>query len=186
MPAGIFPRDRVTSVHRHLTDPTGAAIFRVEGKTPHPVLPRRLMAKLFTGWMVETVLFSPGIVLAPCGPWRVTVTHAIRCGWMVLLVSAFAAAASAQEQDAIDAGRKVFAAQKCSICHSVGGQGNPRGVLDGVGSKHSADVIREWLMNAPEMAAKVKAERKPAMKVFAGLPKEEMDALVTYLASLKK
>ena len=113
-------------------------------------------------------------------------THAMRCGWVVALVLAFAAVPSAQEQGDVEAGRKVFAAQKCSICHSIGGQGNPRGALDVVGSKLSPEEIRQWLTNAPEMAAKVKAERKPAMKVFAGLPKEEMDALVTYLSSLKK
>jgi hypothetical protein len=41
-------------------------------------------------------------------------------------------------------------------------------------------------MNAPEMAAKIKAERKPAMKVYATLPKDDLDGLVAYLSSLKK
>ncbi len=36
------------------------------------------------------------------------------------------------------------------------------------------------------MTAKAKAERKPVMKAYPNLPKEELDALVTYLASLKK
>lgn len=36
------------------------------------------------------------------------------------------------------------------------------------------------------MAATAKAERKPPMKSYASLPKEELDALVAYLASLKK
>jgi hypothetical protein len=35
------------------------------------------------------------------------------------------------------------------------------------------------------MAAKAKAERKPAMKVFT-LPKDELDDLVAYLQTLKK
>jgi cbb3-type cytochrome oxidase cytochrome c subunit len=35
------------------------------------------------------------------------------------------------------------------------------------------------------MAAKTKAERKPPMKAYATLPKEELDALVAYLQSLK-
>ena len=37
-----------------------------------------------------------------------------------------------------------------------------------------------------EMAAKTKAIRKPPMKAFATLPKEDLDALVAFLASKKK
>jgi cytochrome c1 len=43
-----------------------------------------------------------------------------------------------------------------------------------------------WITQAPVMAAKVKAERKPAMKAFTALSKEEVDALVAYLQTLKK
>ena len=105
---------------------------------------------------------------------------------MVALVLGTAGVVSAQDQDAVDAGRRVFAAQKCSICHAIAGQGNQKGSLDGIGSKLSADEIRQWLMNAPEMAAKIKAERKPAMKVYATLPKADLDGLVAYLSGLKK
>jgi mono/diheme cytochrome c family protein len=98
---------------------------------------------------------------------------------------AFASVASAQDES-VETGRKVFAAQKCSICHAIAGQGNPRGSLDDVGSRLSADEIRQWLMNAPEMADKTKATRKPAMKVFASLPKTDLDGLVAYLSTLKK
>jgi hypothetical protein len=35
------------------------------------------------------------------------------------------------------------------------------------------------------MAAKVKAERKPAMKAFPNLAKDDLDALVAFLASKK-
>jgi hypothetical protein len=36
------------------------------------------------------------------------------------------------------------------------------------------------------MSAKAKAVRKPAMKAYPNLPREDLDALVGYLASLKK
>ena len=94
--------------------------------------------------------------------------------------------ASAQTPAQVEAGKKVFADQKCSICHAVAGQGNKKGALDGVGSKLSAAEINQWIVNAPEMAAKAKAERKPAMKAFANIPKADLDALVAYLQSLKK
>lgn len=95
-------------------------------------------------------------------------------------------AGSASAQSSAADGEKLFAAQKCSICHSIGAQGNKKGPLDGVGAKLSADDIRQWITNAPEMAAKTKAERKPAMKAFSGLSKGELDALVAYLQSVKK
>lgn len=99
---------------------------------------------------------------------------------MVLVVSAGVAA-----QEAKAKGEQLFAAQKCSICHSIAGKGNPKGSLDAVGSKLSADEIRMWLVDAKAMTAKTKAQRKPEMRQFA-LPKEDVDALVAYLASLKK
>ena len=83
-------------------------------------------------------------------------------------------------------GEKVFAAQKCSICHAVAGQGNKKGPLDNVGAKWSADEIRMWITQAPDMAAKAKADRKPAMKAYSALPKADVDALVAYLQTLKK
>lgn len=107
-----------------------------------------------------------------------------RCAMVVALTTA--GVASAQAQGQIDRGQKVFAAQKCSICHSIAGQGNKNGPLEGIGSKLSADEIRQWIVAAPEMTAKTKAERKPVMKAFTGLPTDDLDGLVAYLQSLKK
>ena len=94
--------------------------------------------------------------------------------------------ASAQDKAQIERGMKVYAEQKCSVCHSIAGKGNAKGALDNVGAKLKADEIREWIVNAAEMTKKTKAERKPPMKAFANLPKEDVDALVAYLQSLKK
>lgn len=98
----------------------------------------------------------------------------------------FVNVASAQHSEVIQRGEKVYAAQKCQMCHSVAGKGNKNGPLDGVGSKLSVDEIRQWIVDAPGMTAKTKAARKPAMKSYPSLPKEDIDALVTYMASLKK
>ena len=104
----------------------------------------------------------------------------------VVVMVALIGAGSASAQSSAADGEKLFAAQKCTICHSIGAQGNKKGPLDGVGAKLSADDIRLWITNAPEMAAKAKAERKPAMKAYTGLSKSEVDALVAYLQTLKK
>ena len=94
------------------------------------------------------------------------------------------AAGSAREQDAA-AGAKVFADQKCNLCHSIAGKGNAKGPLDDVGSKLSAADIRAWIDDAAGMTTKSNAARKPAMKVYS-LPKSDVDNLVAYLSGLKK
>jgi mono/diheme cytochrome c family protein len=105
---------------------------------------------------------------------------AVVCG-VVLVASGNAAA-----QGAVERGQKVYAAEKCSVCHSIGGTGNKRGPLDEVGSKLSGDELRQWMVNAAEMTAKTKATRKPVMKSYAHLPKDDVDALVAYMQTLKK
>lgn len=92
----------------------------------------------------------------------------------------------AQNTAQVQKGQQVYMQQKCSICHSVNGVGNKKGPLDGVGAKLSADDIRKWITSAPEMAAAAKAERKPAMKAYTTLSKDDLDALVAYVSSLKK
>jgi mono/diheme cytochrome c family protein len=105
---------------------------------------------------------------------------------MVLTLVALGIAASALAQDAkVTKGQQLFADQKCSLCHSIAGKGNAKGSLDGVGSKLSADDIRAWIVDAKGMTAKTKPTRKPEMKAFS-LPKDDVDALVAYLSTLKK
>jgi hypothetical protein len=70
------------------------------------------------------------------------------------------------------------------LCHAIAGKGNAKGALDDVGSKLKADEIRSWITDPKGMATKTNATRKPPMKVYT-LPKEDVDALVAYLSSLK-
>jgi mono/diheme cytochrome c family protein len=98
-------------------------------------------------------------------------------------------AGSASAQDLKAKGEKVYADQKCSVCHSIAGKGNAKGPLDDVGKKLSADDIREWLVDPAAATAKAKAERKPPMTSAAAklkaLSKDDVDALVAYMSSLK-
>jgi hypothetical protein len=41
----------------------------------------------------------------------------------------------------------VYAAQKCAICHSIAGVGSKKFPLAGVGTKLTADQIREWIVD---------------------------------------
>ena len=107
-------------------------------------------------------------------------------GLLLTLGLCIGVATAAAAQDAkVAKGQQVYTDQKCSLCHSIAGKGNAKGSLDGVGTKLSADEIRSWITDAKGMTAKTKATRKPEMKAYT-LPKDDVDALVAYLSSLKK
>jgi mono/diheme cytochrome c family protein len=101
----------------------------------------------------------------------------------VLLVPS---ALSAQDAAKVEQGQKLYATLKCGACHSVAGKGNKKGPLDEVGTKLTADEIREWIVNPKEMTKKTNAKRKPIMKEHPTLTPAEVDALVAYMQSLKK
>jgi len=94
-------------------------------------------------------------------------------------------AVSAQDQAQIERGTKVYADQRCAICHSIAGTGNARGALDGVGAKLTTDEIRQWIVDPATMTEKTKAERRPVMRAYPNLPQADLAALVAYIASLK-
>jgi mono/diheme cytochrome c family protein len=107
-------------------------------------------------------------------------------GLLLTLGLCIGVATAAAAQDAkVAKGQQVYTDQKCSLCHSIAGKGNAKGSLDGVGTKLSADEIRSWITDAKGMTAKTKATRKPEMKAYT-LPKDDVDALVAYLTTLKK
>ena len=82
--------------------------------------------------------------------------------------------------------RTVYAAQKCSVCHSIAGKGSKTNPLDGVGAKLSADDIKQWITHPADAAAKAKSTKKPLMpNKYGSLPAADLDALVAYMQSLK-
>ena len=103
---------------------------------------------------------------------------------LVLLSLTVSTAALAQDA-VVTRGVKVYAEQKCSLCHSIGATGNKKGPLDAVGTTLSADDLRAWIVDAKGMTAKTKATRKPEMKSYT-LSKDDVDGLVAYLLTLKK
>jgi cytochrome c2 len=107
------------------------------------------------------------------------------CMMGAALFSAFALAIFAQEGTVVERGRKVAADQKCIVCHSIEGKGNKRGSLDEVGSKWTADELREWVTSPQEMAKKKNVKMVLPMKSYSSLPKGDIDALVEFLTTLK-
>jgi mono/diheme cytochrome c family protein len=109
--------------------------------------------------------------------------------WLRVVLVAVALAAPAIAQDA-GKGKQVYdaAAPKCKVCHSIGGEGNAKGALDGVGSKLKAEEIKAWMRTPKEMGEKAKATRKPPMPAYPPdkLSDADLEALTAYLLSLKK
>lgn len=110
----------------------------------------------------------------------------MRTLWLAALCLSVATAAQAQTAAEIEHGKRVYAAEKCRVCHSVEGDGNTRGPLDGVGSKLTVEEIRQWMIDAPEMTAKTKSERRPLMRSYPHLSAEDLNAVIAYMVSLKK
>jgi mono/diheme cytochrome c family protein len=102
----------------------------------------------------------------------------------LMLVAGLAGHGLAQDAQ-VAKGEAAYTAQKCGLCHSIGDKGNKKGPLDGVGSRLSAADIRQWMTDAKAMTVKTNATRKPEMKSYT-LPKDDLDALVAYMLSLKK
>jgi len=107
---------------------------------------------------------------------------------LALVVMPLATVSSGAAGQAGDAkkGQAVYTAQKCQTCHSVAGVGSKKNPLDGVGTKLSAEDIRQWITHPVEMAAKAKSTKKPVMQAKYGkLSAGDLDALVAYMQSLK-
>jgi mono/diheme cytochrome c family protein len=105
---------------------------------------------------------------------------------IAIVMGVAAPLAAAGQDDAVKKGQDVYAAQKCSVCHSIAGKGGKQSPLDGVGKKLTADEIRQWIANPTEMTKKMKSTKKPPMPAKYGkLPAADVDALVAYMQSLK-
>lgn len=110
-------------------------------------------------------------------------TRFVRVICATVLAAAWALPASAQNAQLAEKGKAVYDAQKCSLCHSVGGRGNAKGPLDKVGSTLTAADIKKWITTPKEM--KSPTNRKPDMRAYPNLPAADLDALVVYMLSLK-
>ena len=82
-----------------------------------------------------------------------------------------------------DRGAAVYASQKCATCHGLNGKGNQKHALDSVGLKLTPEEIRLWIVDPVDMAKKTAPTGKTIMKPYPKLPKEDLAALVAFLAA---
>jgi cytochrome c2 len=98
---------------------------------------------------------------------------------LVAIVILIGAAAALPQNAASKAGRDVYAAQKCALCHSISGIGGKKSALDGVGARLKPEEIRKWIQTPKEM--------KPdtTMKPYPNLPQKDLENLTAYLLTLE-
>ena len=95
----------------------------------------------------------------------------------LLAIPISATGASANAND----GKAVYE-QKCKACHSIGGDSgkmaNLGGKLDGVGAKHDADWLGDYIADPKSRMSDAKM---PRLRLEAG----ELDDLVDYMKTLR-
>ena len=109
----------------------------------------------------------------------------MRSGVITLALCLGMAAAVAAQDAKVTKGQQAFHGPEVHPVPFDWRQGQRKRTVDGVASKLSADEIHAWITDAKGQITKTKPTRKPDMKAY-NLPKDDVDALVTYLTTLKK
>lgn len=79
-----------------------------------------------------------------------------------------------------DAGRRAFASMNCTMCHSLGGEGNPASRLDGVGGRLDRAAIRDWTVGEGAARQALGASMAQMKSRYATDP--QLETVVDYLA----
>ncbi|HEY0946105.1 MAG TPA: cytochrome c [Opitutaceae bacterium] len=82
-------------------------------------------------------------------------------------------------------GRAVYAQQGCATCHAVGGVGNPRHPLDGVGSRRDDAQLHAWVTGTGAAAETLSGPVLKRKQRYQQLPPGDLEALIDYLATLR-
>ncbi len=83
------------------------------------------------------------------------------------------------------AGKRVYDAQNCARCHSVAGEGSPRSPLDGVGASLGPVELLHYATGHAAIAEDLSPRVLKEKQGYQSLPKDDLDALVAYLQSLR-
>lgn len=91
----------------------------------------------------------------------------------------------AAKPNLIKAGRLIYDEQGCARCHSIRGKGNLRNLLDGVGTRRSAEELRDWVVGADSLQGVLSERALNAKKSYGELPVGDLNVLIIYLQSLQ-
>jgi mono/diheme cytochrome c family protein len=94
-----------------------------------------------------------------------------------------AAATPGGPAPANEAGARVFREQGCTSCHALGGAGNPRHALDGVGARLNREELRAWTTGTGVAADRLSAMVVRRKQRYQEMADAELSALLDYLAA---
>jgi mono/diheme cytochrome c family protein len=80
-------------------------------------------------------------------------------------------------------GQALFVELGCAECHSFRGIGNPSGALDQAAAELDAAAMARWITAAPEVEGELSRKAVRAKLAYRSLPREDLDALIAWLAS---
>jgi mono/diheme cytochrome c family protein len=84
-----------------------------------------------------------------------------------------------------ETGARLFREQGCASCHALGGAGNPRYPLDGVGARRSRDELRVWTTGTGLAAERLSPMVVRRKQRYQELSDADMAALVEYLSAAR-
>lgn len=82
-----------------------------------------------------------------------------------------------------ETGARLFREQGCTSCHALGGAGNPRHALDGVGARLNREELRAWTTGTGVAADKLSPMVLRRKQRYQEVPDAELSALLDYLAA---
>lgn len=86
----------------------------------------------------------------------------------------------------LERGRTIYGQQGCATCHAIAGSGNPRYPLDGTGERWTTEELPHWILGTGVTADELSTAVRRHKQRYQSLPTEDLNALVTYLSSLKE
>lgn len=92
--------------------------------------------------------------------------------------------ATASPED-IAAGKALYEAQGCALCHSIAGEGDPEHALDGIGARLNAAQLRLRVAPTEEMKTQFPAAVYEMKQTYRELPEDDLNRLIDYLQSLR-
>jgi len=83
------------------------------------------------------------------------------------------------------AGARLFREQGCTSCHVLGGVGNPRYPLDGVGGRLGREELRAWITGTGPAASTLSAMVVRRKARYLEMPEADMTALLEWLGAAR-
>ncbi len=83
----------------------------------------------------------------------------------------------------VQRGKEIFVKYGCLSCHSIGGKGNPKNPLDGVGKSFNEDILEKLIVGDDSIEENI--PKRAFKQQYKQLLPNELKALIEYMKSLR-